>query len=88
MSNKKYLLGSVAVCAALALTAPARAQTAQGNVNAQIQALQDQLRNVTQQLQVLQNQVQQTQQNQAQTQRSVQQIQAQPPASASGGVCG
>jgi phosphate-selective porin OprO/OprP len=83
MSNKKYLLGSVAVCGALALTAPAQAQTSA--INSQIQALQDQVRALTQQLQNLQGQVNQAQQNEAQTQRSVDQIKAQPQAS-SGGV--
>ena len=80
------LIGGVAVCAALALTVPARAQTAQGNVNAQIQALQDQLRAVTQQLQTLQTQVNQTQQSQAQTQRSVDQMKAQPAPPSTSGV--
>jgi phosphate-selective porin OprO/OprP len=83
MSYKKYLLGSVAVCGALALTAPAQAQSSA--INSQIQALQDQVRALTQQLQNLQGQVNQTQQNETQTQRSVDQIKAQPQAS-SGGI--
>ncbi len=83
MSYRKYLLGSVAACAAFALTAPAQAQSSA--INSQIQSLQDQVRLLTQQLQNLQNQVSQTQQNQAQTQRSVDQIKTQPPA-ASGGI--
>ena len=82
MSYKKSLLGSAAVCAALALSAPAHAQS--GSFNSQIQALQDQIRQLNQQIQNLQGQVNQTQQNQAQTQRSVDQIKSQPAASSSG----
>jgi phosphate-selective porin OprO and OprP len=84
MSLKKYLLGGVAVGAALALAAPAHAQS-NSALNSQLQALQDQIRQLNQQLQSLQSQVQQTQQTQAQTQRSVDQIKTQPQAS-SGGI--
>lgn len=84
MSLKKYLLGGVAVGAALALAAPAHAQSNPA-INSQLQALQDQIRQLNQQLQSLQSQVQQTQQTQAQTQRSVDQIKTQPQAS-SGGI--
>jgi len=83
MSTKKSLFGSVAACAALALTAPAHAQSPA--LNSQIQALQDQVRALTQQLQNLQSQVNQTQQSQTQTQRTVDQIKTQPQAS-SGGI--
>ncbi len=83
MFGKTQLLGSAAICAALALATPANAQSSA--LNAQIQALQDQVRQLNQQLQNLQSQVQQTQQSQAQTQRSVDQIKtAAPPAS--GGI--
>jgi phosphate-selective porin OprO/OprP len=82
MSYQKFLLGSVAVCGALSLTAPAHAQSAA--ISGQIQALQDQVRALTQQLQTLQGQVIQTQQNQTQTQHSVDQIKTQPQSSPSG----
>jgi phosphate-selective porin OprO/OprP len=78
MSLRSYLLGSVAACGALAIGAPAMAQSA-SNVNSQIQALQDQLRAVNQQLQNLQGQVQQTQSSQAQATAKINQISAAPP---------
>jgi phosphate-selective porin OprO/OprP len=83
MSYKRFLLGSVAVCGALASTVPAHAQSAA--ISSQIQALQDQVRALTQQLQTLQGQVNQTQQTETQTQRAVDQIKTQPQAS-SGGI--
>jgi phosphate-selective porin OprO/OprP len=83
MSYKSYLLGSVAMCGALALVMPAKAQST-ATYNSQIQALQDQIRQLNQQVQTLSTQVNQTQQSQDQTQRTVQQIQAQPPSAPSG----
>jgi phosphate-selective porin OprO/OprP len=85
MSFKKSLLGGVAVCGALALAAPAHAQS-NSAFNSQIQALQDQIRQLNQQLQTLQTQVNQTQQTQAQTQRSVDQIKTAAPAASTGGI--
>jgi phosphate-selective porin OprO and OprP len=83
MSLKKYLLGSVAVCAALALGAPAHAQS-NAPINAQIQALQDQVRLLNQQLQNLQTQVVQTQRNTAVTSAAVADLKAAPAPSSSG----
>lgn len=85
MSHKKYLLGSVALCGALALAAPVKAQSASA-LNSQIQALQDQVRQLNQQLQSLQGQVQQTQQNQVQTEKAVSQIKSSPGGGVGGAV--
>ncbi len=85
MSLRSYLLGSVAIGSALAMAAPAMAQS-NGAVNAQIQALQDQLRAVNQQLQNLQGQVIQTQQSQAQATATVNQLKAAPALSSNGVV--
>lgn len=70
MTLKKYLLGGVAVCGALALVAPAQAQTA-GTLNSQVQSLQDQVQQLNLQLHNLQGQIHETQQNQAETQQTV-----------------
>ena len=86
MSGSKRFFGIIASCGALAIAAPAHAQSAQANAafNNQIQALQDQIRQLNQQLQNLQSQVNQQQQSQAQTQRSVDQMKTQAPASTGG----
>ena len=83
MSLRKYLLGSAAVVGALALVAPAHAQSS-ASVNAQIQALQDQVRSLNQQLQGLQSQVVQTQRNAAVTSATVADMKTTAPAGASG----
>ncbi len=85
MSLRSYLLGSVAIGSALAMAAPAMAQS-NNAVNAQIQALQDQLRAVNQQLQSLQGQVIQTQQSQAQATATVNQLKTAPALSSNGAV--
>jgi phosphate-selective porin OprO/OprP len=85
MSLKKYLLGSAALCAALASIASAQAQSTT-SVNNQIQALQDQVRLLNQQLQNLQSQVVQTQRNTAVTSEAVTQLKAAPAPAASGVV--
>jgi len=77
MSLKSYLLGSVALCSALAAVAPAHAQSSAA-LNSQIQALQEQVRALNQQLQNLQTQVVQTQRNQAVTSETVTQMKATP----------
>jgi phosphate-selective porin OprO/OprP len=84
MSLKQYLLGSVAVCGALILVAPAHAQS--GQLNSQIQALQEQVRVLNQQLQNLQTQVVQTQRNQAVTSATVADMKTTPAPAASGVV--
>lgn len=85
MSYKKYLLGSVAVCGALALAVPAKAQSTAAFSN-QIQALQDQIRQLNQQLQNLQGQINQTQQSQAQTEKTVSQMKTAPAPASGGGL--
>ncbi|HLI20398.1 MAG TPA: porin [Stellaceae bacterium] len=85
MSLRKYLLGSAAVIGALASVAPARAQSS-AQLNAQIQALQDQVRALNQQLQSLQTQVVQTQRNQAVTSATVADMKATPAPAGSSGI--
>ncbi|HEY3917087.1 MAG TPA: porin [Stellaceae bacterium] len=86
MSLRKYLLGSAAACGALALVAPAQAQSS-ASLNAQIQSLQDQVRALNGQLQNLQSQVVQTQRNQAVTAETVTQMKTTPaPAAGPGGI--
>lgn len=77
MSFQKYLLCSAAMTSALAVIAPAHAQSS-AQLNAQIQALQDQVRTLNQQLQNLQSQVVQTQRNAAVTSAAVQDMKAAP----------
>ena len=85
MSLRKYLLGGAAVIGALAMVAPAHAQS-NASVNSQIQALQDQVRLLNQQLQGLQSQVVQTQRNTAVTSAAVADMKTATPASSSGVV--
>lgn len=87
MSLKKYLLGSVAVCGALAVIAPAHAQSAV-TLNRRIRALQDEVRSLNQQLQNLQTQVIRTQRNAAVTSETVREMKAAPtkPSPAGGAI--
>ncbi len=85
MSLKSYLLGSVALCGALASISPANAQSSAALSN-QIQQLQDQVRALNQQLQNLQSQVVQTQRNTAVTSAAVADMKSSAPTSASGVV--
>lgn len=85
MSLKTYLLGSAALCGALAAIAPAHAQSS-ATLNSQIQALQEQVRALNQQLQSLQSQVVQTQRNAAVTSATVADMKTAAPAASSGGI--
>ena len=85
MSLKQYLLGSVAMCSAVFAIAPAHAQSSP-EINAQIQALQDQVRALNQQLQNLQTQVVQTQRNTAVASAAVADLKTAPAPPAPSGV--